>query len=711
MLNLLDQVEQNLTISKIGIEEFCESDDYCNKPLYPGQKVLLKLIFLEELDGDEEDILNFWIEGGTNGSEILISPNIRERTEYLREAGFNHFREVDLVGGRRSSKGFCTGMTLGKVMWDTLQLQDPGRHYGIDPDKVIYFSCVAGSEAQAKEFQYADFVSTVESCKAFEPYLVRSLETEFKVATSEDLRRISNNKKLGGRDRDIAKLRGKALAANAGTLRGSTTMALVIDEMAHMVPGESKASADQVYTAANPSLDQFGRDGILFCNSSPYSKVGMFFERFQEAMKMYDTSFEPSEPISPEIRNGNPLVFTLQYPSWAMFAQYKKYKSKWQPQHKFDKVPSANPDWVPSEKDEDGNYVYGPEIRAQILVARAEESGNPEKFKVERRGKFAEVTDAYLNPEMVDRVFRGIPTGFEEDMNGNKRVVLKPYRMNWGQDAINLFKYKAHLDPSSTTAGFGFGLGHTERFENENGFSEEHVVFDIIKRWNPKDFPGDTIKWKVVIDEVMTYLKLFRPYEVTFDQFQSAEPIQDIQMQLQDLGIGDVRVYVKGTTNEENWFRAESAKTAINHGFVHAPVDCTYIEPYGPDEEMKFLQKKSTGAKYPRVDKQDIGPVQTKDMADCVFEVVDALIGNIIAQQMRQRAVDAVMVPGAPGGYNIGGHQAPRLAELHPNLSGYYGATSRTGEQRTPPGFQMPTRGRLGGATRGMNRNRLRGRW
>jgi hypothetical protein len=143
---------------------------------------------------------------------------------------------------------------MGKKMWDTLQLQDPGRHYGIDPDKDIYFSCVAGSESQAKEFQYADFSSVVSSCRAFEPYLLKELETEFRVATPEDLRKISQRKRARGSkiEKDIAKLRGKALAANAGTLRGSATMALVIDEMAHMIAGESKASADQVYNAADP---------------------------------------------------------------------------------------------------------------------------------------------------------------------------------------------------------------------------------------------------------------------------------------------------------------------------------------------------------------------------------------------------------------------------------------------------------------------------
>lgn len=707
MFDLLDQVEKNLAVSKIGIVEFCESDEFCNKPLYPRQRVLLKTIFLEELEGWEEDILDYWIGGGWKGTEVSISPNIRERREYLIGAGYSHFREVVLAMGRRASKGFVTGQAMGKLMWDTLQLQDPGRHFGIDPDKDIYFSCVAGSEAQAKEFQYADFSSAIEGCRAFEPYLVKSLETEFRVATSEDLRKTSQAKNRGAKIlKDIAKLRGKALAANAGTLRGSATMGLVIDEMAHMIEGESKASADQVYGAATPSLDQFREAAMIFCNSSPYSKVGMFFERFENAMVPYDKDYAPGANVDDKgTKNGSPFVMTFQGPSWSLFEGYDQ-----DPQRRFRFAITVSPDWrVPSDPaDAQVKDVPGlsKEDQQQVLVMRTEEAANPEKFKVERRGKFAEVTDAYLNPEMVDRVFKGRPAKQEDGS-----FDLIPYATDWGMTANpTLLRYKAHLDPSSTTAGFGFALGHVELMLDPMGRVLEHVVFDIVKRWNPKDFPGDTIRWQTVIDEVMLYAKLYHPYEITLDQFQSAEPIQHMIARLQGEGVGDIRVYEKTATNEQNWYRAEAFKTAINHGFVHAPADCTLMKPYGPDDELKFLQQKNTGGKHPRVDRQEIGPVQTKDMADCMMEVVNSLIGNVMAQNMRELAVSAVMSTGAQGGFQIGGHQRPALSELHPNLAGYYGGAKRVGEQRQAGYSTDPSAGGMrasrlgGGGRRGMNR-------
>jgi hypothetical protein len=185
-----------------------------------------------------------------------------------------------------------------------------------------------------------------------------------------------------------------------------------------------------------------------------------------------------------------------------------------------------------------------------------------------------------------------------------------------------------------------------------------------------------------------------------------------------DKGIEGVAIYEKTATLEHNWFRAETFKTAMNHGLVHATYECTVIEPYGPDQELKFLQKKNTGGRYPRVDKQDIGPVQTKDMADCMMECVEYLIGNQLQTLMRERAISAVVAPGAMGGFRIGGTAQAPLENLHPNLAGYYrDGLGRQGEQRkTVAGHSYAdlARGAVGRGRRGMNRGiggRARGRF
>jgi hypothetical protein len=163
--DLLSQFSNALVQDNVGIIEFCESSDFCNKPLYPRQRVLLKLMFLEELDGYEEDVLNEWITISEERGEIRISPKIRERIDWLRENNYPHFNTVQLVGGRRSGKGHMTGAAIAYKAYKLTQLSNPGAHFGIEPGKDIYFTIVADSLDQAKAFQFKDARNWVLDCK------------------------------------------------------------------------------------------------------------------------------------------------------------------------------------------------------------------------------------------------------------------------------------------------------------------------------------------------------------------------------------------------------------------------------------------------------------------------------------------------------------------------------------------------------------------
>lgn len=628
--DILQQVRANFTPRNVSIEEFSESSEFCNKRLYPRQKLLLKLMFLEELTAREEDTLNYWIKGG-RGGEILISPFIRERIEFLQGEDFGHFREIVMVGGRRSSKGFITGLSMSKLMFDTLALQDPGAYYGIDAEKQIYFTCLAASLDQARKYQYADFSSTVESCTAFQDNLTKLYEREFSVATESDLRKMEAHRRKSHKiGRDISKLRGIAAAANAATVRGAAAMAIAFDEMAHMEVGEeTEGSADKVYEAAIPSLAQFGRDAMIFCNSSPYTKLGKFFERYEAAM------------LTNQGKPANPLVMALQFPSHALFEGWWEeplYKGK-------KRCITASPDWNDEKRNEDGSLFYTLDDRHAILIAREEERQNPEVFKVERRARFAEVIDAYLDPNAVDRMFLGRPT-----QNLDEYI---PFSTNWNDPNGFLYTYKAHLDPSSTTAGFGFAMGHIEMYPTRDGDPQEHVVFDIIKRWQPERFASGVIEWEVVMKEIFGYVDMFRPVEVTCDQFQSNILTQWLTNELRKRSIGGVRVFEKTATAQTNWNRAEVFRTVLYQNLVHGPHDSKDTE-YA-SLELKYLQQHNTGGRFPRVDKQDIGRVTTKDMADAIMSVTEGLIGNIIATRAMEGLGQTSLRPGAAGGYPIGG--------------------------------------------------------
>jgi hypothetical protein len=683
-LDFVGQLEHSFNRKPVGIVEFAESPQFCNKTLYPRQKLLLKLFFLEELTDAEEAVLDHWIAGGYLGEEIEISPGIRERIQYLKDNGYKHFREIVLVGGRRCSKGFITGVSLSKLVFDLVQLHNPQDYYGIDPGKQIVFPIVAAAQEQAKDMQFSDFTSTINTCAALQRNIYKSQELELSLMTETDIRTVEEWKRRGRRvQKDTSSIRGRAMAANARTLRGMAAMAVVFDEYAHFMQGENDQSDSEIYGAATPALAQFGRDAMIFCNSSPYSKVGKFYERYEEGM-----ATDNGKAVAP-------TTLSLRFPSWALFEGWWSDPDYAGPK----KCITVSPDWDinrPNE-DDDGTildgYFYTEDDRQAILIARQEEASDAIKFKVERRGHFAEVIDAYLDPEKVERMFKGRPEWApmsDPEINPDHPMLYYPYNVNWN-DATNQYKYVGHIDPSSTTAGFGFALGHIEFFQINEEINS-HVVFDIVKRWDPKDFTGGAIEWEPILEELLTYITFFRPERLTFDQHQNRWPMEWLQKEIRNRGLGETRIFERTADLQRNWSKAEVFRTALYHDRVHAPsdtADCDYAS-----NELKYLQEVKT-ARIPRIEKQDVGPIQTKDVADCIMEVVEVLIGS---EFDRREALAMPITMGSPGGYRMGGNSMEQA--VPDEIAGWY--SKRHGEQglgraRTSEAKRNPARRPFGG--------------
>jgi hypothetical protein len=599
---LAEQVLRSFDTKKISIVEFAESDQFCNKPLYPRQRVFLKLLFLEELEGWEEDIVSDWL---APHGETRISPMVREQAQWLKENGYNNFPEVQLVGGRRSSKGYITSLAVGKKMFDTWKLGDPGRYYNIDPDKEVYFMCLATALQQAKAYQYADLVSVITRCRYLQPHIGKVQEETFTLTTSADEQYLAQIRAKGVKvGRDFAKIRGVPKSANADSIRGSATMVVVFDEAAFMTASEGNSSSlEQCYYAAEPSLAQFGKDGMIFLNSSPYTKIGFFYDRFVQSHEVVNDMAK------------FPTLLSFQFPSWEFYRDYDK-----DPSRRFKNAIMVSPDADPE--------TLTPDDRDKSREAQLSEKANPEKFKVERRGQWAEVVDSYLNSENVERAFVSEYKG-------------SPIKMN--TSGTYRYRYFAHCDPSSTTAGFGFAIGHLEDLVDDEGQTTPHVVFDVVKRWSPKDFPGETIQYETVIDELVNWAEVFSFAELSFDQYYSNILIQTMRARLMQKRI-TTRVMEKTATAAMNFNKYEAFKTAINLNLVHIPVDC-------PDSEYAKMEMKFLQIRNGRVDKQDIGPIQTKDISDCIAEVTSTLLGGTSASVA---ALKSGLSFGSQGGYGIG---------------------------------------------------------
>lgn len=259
-----------------GIIEFAESPEYCGKRLYPKQRTLLKLIFLEEENFTDYDraVIDDWIEQGKNfdaGAEVFIPDDIYERIRINKALGRKHFREIIDVGGRRGGKGFIGGVIGAYKSWEMVLLDNPQRFFGLDQDKDLYLNVVATSLTQAKKYLYADIAMTILSCKALQPYILKVQEEEIRIQTPHDFRRIASLKGSGIKvNKDIASIRVTANAATSASGRGGAAFTQMFDELAHALETEGNRSANEIYEAFTPSLDQIGQSGLIYVPSSPF---------------------------------------------------------------------------------------------------------------------------------------------------------------------------------------------------------------------------------------------------------------------------------------------------------------------------------------------------------------------------------------------------------------------------------------------------------
>jgi hypothetical protein len=266
-----------------------------------------------------------------------------------------------------------------------------------------------------------------------------------------------------------------------------------------------------------------------------------------------------------------------------------------------------------------------PEISRE---SKAKELANPEGFRVEYRARWAMVLDAYLNPDNVDRMFEPWPKTGVPANEGMK---------TFGFPNVD---YYAHADPSKVGKNTGFAIAHVV---NVPGDPLPHVVFDVIRHWEPGQFEHNNfeIDYEYLIEEFKGYIKHFMPTEFTFDQGYSAWMIQQLSKWVQGQRLPKrVNVFERTATFSRNWEVAEVFKVALNLGCVHAP--------HYPllEQELKFLQMSADR----KVDHPTVGDVQTKDVYDAVSQTVHGLIGSRVVALLGQQLMDVGIRPALAGG-------------------------------------------------------------
>lgn len=664
---------------------FILDEEFLNRPnIYPRQATLIKIIFLrDDLFTDYDlKVIAEWEDSYRKTGNNGICPQVLERIAWLKEREYEWFREVLFVLGRRGGKGYVTALCMAYILWTYMGFGDPQDAFGVDRDKKLTLMCFAAKRDQAKDNVWTDIANVILGSNCFGPYVSRALGESLSVRAPKDKKRIEDMKIKGvvtAADQASFTIVPKESTLTAG--RGPASFAQVYDEMAHVVNSGANRSAEDVYAAATPSLDQFGKYAAIFEPSSPWQMMGQFYENYQHSIEIDpETDF----PVYPE-------MLMLQLTSWDIYLD-------WEIAHEIPLFPEGtrgdryeyfhraehSEDYRTGPIDPECDEQLRPYPRMRRLKAAIQtyddqmkrlERANPETFKVERRSHFAAALDAYLNPEKVEQIFQ--PWMERPEQYGPQLLVPQT-------GGLLAIAYKGHGDPAKVNDKFGIAVAHAEH----DAQGRAHCVFDLLHHFDPSDFEGGIIDYETVDEWIWeNVITKFYPEEFTFDQYNSTSSIQRLQKKIRAVHLPKrVQVFEKTTTRPYDWMVKENSKAAINLGLVHAP-PVSSGEAYDRAElELRFLQKMPGD----KVDHPSAGPVQSKDIADAMTECIHVLIGEQVNNFVHSDMSLAPLALAQGGITPFKGAMDQAEQDVLQRMSGF----QRARNQRETGGYGRPRRGR-----------------
>lgn len=375
------------------------------------------------------------------------------------------------------------------------------------------------------------------------------------------------------------------------------------------------------------------------------TKVGFFFRLYQQGSVIVTHDGRPHVVRAEEVDAqgellrfaSEPEMLIVQLPSWGLYLDWERGEELVATRF------SAGPiQWTP-----DGDRPENERVRR--LRQR-----NPDSFKVEREGQFAEVLGQYLDSAKVDAMFDPVPW--------RDPPILTPTAFGRFD-----YTYRIHCDPSKVGANFALAVAHTELAPPDN-FGERwpHVILDRLHVWQPIDFPVNPDSGRHEVD----YLAVERELDQLLYTFPSASKFSADQFNstglLQRLKIKyspGIRIVEDTATEKANFERAEKFKSAVNLGWVHSFRDTFYEDDQSLLEmECKFLSEKNG-----KVFKQDFGPVTTKDLYDAVSVVVVDLLRDALERWETGR-----LTAHAFGSTNVAGLKSGREIERSAAMGSTY---------------------------------------
>lgn len=605
------------------IIEFSLSDQFCGQRLYPKQGTLLKIICLQDelFTQFDYDCIGEWTDSFARTHDNGIQVDILERIQINKAEGRRWFGECLMALGRRASKGFIGAIAGAYVLYYFIQLGNPQEHYGLMSEKHLGMYVFAGKKEQAITNQWGDLNNLIQVAPVFQPYLSpQALKEDIHIFVPHDFVRIQDRQSAGNVPNldSMASLEVTPKESTKISARGPALFSFFFDEMAHVTREVARADASEVYGQAKPALATFGKDSFIYAGSSPWQMIGQFYENAQQAVKVSD-----GLDGQPEGTIASPAMMFLQLESWRPYEAWREAHEILVRPPKEDKPTQYYP------RQRNAHYEYNDD-------ARREEAANVDKYAVEYRAKWGAVLDAYLNPDAVDRMLLPWP-------------LTNP--KNLGRPVNSLVSdYFVHADPSKSGKNTGLVMAHLERTPSD---PMPHMVVDLVHHWEPAKFVENNfeIDYRVIIQEMKQLIYNFMPSEVTFDQGYSSFLIQELRSYVRDNHFPKtINIFQRTATFAYNWEVAEVFKTAMGLGLVHLPL----LESESRNllvQESKFL----TLVADRRVDHPTVGPVQTKDIWDCLAILTHAFLGKHIASMLGADFLRTGISGSQPGGLPLSG--------------------------------------------------------
>jgi hypothetical protein len=446
-----------------------------------------------------------------------------------------------------------------------------------------------------------------------------------------------------------------------------------------------KQVQDGPVVALGTSTNTLVAEGLLSHNT----KIGQFFALYKQGSVLmrsytekegvtYTRQTEESLGVDAEAEivdlTADPVKLVFQGPSWILYQDWER-----------------GPELVGRAF----KRAIQPDLTSEVQQRRMRR--NPEKFRVERMGQFAEVAAQYLDPDKVEAMFA--PLDWREPL------------VSQSQGRFDR-SYRIHCDPGRTGANFAMAVGHLEdapcngcgwtKADGGTGWASNahicpeggsvwpHVIMDLLHVWKPSDFPADaesgrrTIDYIQVGNDIKDVLTRFRSTEkISFDQWNSAYFLADLKQQFSP----GIRVTEVTFTDRVNQERYEKFKSAMNLGWVSSYRDHFFDNGSLLEQELKFLSEKNG-----KVVKQDFGPVTTKDLADCVQVVTVDLLHEAL-----DRWAAGTLTASAYGSSDTAGLRTGREFErMGFGQPGGGGGARRTGRAWQDLERQRKERGRSG---------------